>query len=229
MAAVPLRPDASGRVRDLASRVPEKSRGKALATQGWDRYSKGDLEGAEKLLSQATAEPGAAPWVFYALGYAELGLGHLGKAIQSWERVRAAVPEFNPVYLDLADACLQSNDPGRAIEVLRDGERRWPLDTEILNALGTVQVQRGSLDDALDSFGRATKARPNEALAYFNLARTYELRYYRMRRFSQKEARWVANPADVRGAIENYQRYVKLGGPYEEQARLALERLQWVK
>jgi len=229
VAAVPMRPDASGRVRDLASRVPEPSRGKALATQGWDRYSKGDLEGAEKLLSQAAAEPGAAPWVFYALGFAELGLGHADKAIHSWERVRAEVPEFNPVYLDLADACLQSNDPGRAIEVLREGERRWPQDTEILNALGTVQVQRGSLDDALGSFKRATEANPKESLAYFNLARTYELRYYRMRRFSQQEARWVANPADVRVAIENYQRYLKLGGPYEDQAKLALERLEWVK
>ena len=224
-----LRPDVNERVRDLASRTGESSRGKELASKGWDRYSKGDLEGAARLLSEAAAEPDSAPWVFYALGWAQLGLKQPERAAESWERVRAAVPAFSAVYLDLTDAYLQADDPGRAIDVLRAGEHRWPKDTEILNALGTVQVRRGSLDDALDSFRRATEARPDESLAYFNLARTHELRYYRMRRFSQREARWVANPADLRNAIENYQRYLKLGGPYEDQARLALGRLEWVK
>jgi hypothetical protein len=38
-----------------------------------------------------------------------------------------------------------------------------------------------------------------------------------------------ANPADIKNAIENYQRFLKLGGPHEDQAKLALQRLQWVK
>lgn len=226
---LPLRPDVNDRVRNLASAEGESSHGRELASKGWDLYSKGDLEGAARLLRQAAAEPGAAPWVLYALGFAELGLNQPQMAARLWEQVRAAVPEFTAVYLDLTDAYLQADDPGRAAGVLRAGERRWPKDTEILNALGTVQVHRGSLDDALDTFKRATEARPDVSLAFFNLARTYELRYYRMRRYSQPEARWIANAEDVQRAVEYYQRYLKLGGPYEDQARLALERLQWAK
>jgi len=97
----------------------------------------------------------------------------------------------------------------------------------VLNALGTVQVKRGAVNDALATFKRALAADPKDALAYFNLGRTYELRYYQMRRFSRPTARWVDNPEDARKAIENYERYLAIGGPYEADARSAVERLRW--
>lgn len=224
-----LRPDTATRVRELATRAPDTGAAKTLASEGWDRYGKGDLEGAEKLLKQAAAQPGAAPWISYALGFAELGLRKPQDAAQSWERVRAAVPEFAAVHLDLTDAYLQLDDAGRAVEVLRAAEARWPEDTEVLNALGTVQVRRGSLNDAIDTFRKAIEARPKESLSYFNLARTYELRYYRMRRFSRSDGRWIDNPDDLKKAIENYDAYLTIGGAYDAEARAAVERLRWVK
>jgi tetratricopeptide (TPR) repeat protein len=93
-------------------------------------------------------------------------------------------------------------------------------------------VRRGALDDAIATFGKATEAKPQDALAYFNLGRTYELRYYRMRRWirmSPSEGRWMGNPADVKRAIASYERYVKLGGPFETEARQAMQNLQWIK
>ena len=94
---------------------------------------------------------------------------------------------------------------------------------------GTIQVRRGSLDDALNSFKKATEAKPDESLAYFNLARTYELRYFKTRRYSQSQRRWMANSEDVKRALANYELYVKLGGPFEAQAHEAIQALQWVK
>ncbi len=133
------------------------------------------------------------------------------------------------MWLDVVDAQLRLDDVNAAIDVLRQARGRWPEDTEILNALGTAEVRRGTLDQALAAFKKASETAPQEPLAYINLGRTYELRYYKTRRYSAQAGGWVANKADLAAAIENYERYLKLGGPFEEQARQSLERLQWLK
>lgn len=201
----------------------------SLASQGWERYQKGDLEGAAELLGRAVVDRNAQPWVFYALGYSELALRHIGKAAGAWETVRAAAPDFRAVYLDLADAYMQLESYGRAIDVLKMADARWPGDMDILNATGTILVRRGALNDAIDTFKRATDVKPEDALAYFNLGRTYELRYVKTRRYSQSEARWISNRADLGNAIASYEQYVKLGGPFATQAREAIQNLQWLK
>jgi tetratricopeptide (TPR) repeat protein len=220
-----LRPDSVGRVRELASGAQGTGPAAKLASQGWDLYGKGDLEGAERLLAQAAGQ-GAPPWVSYALGFAQAGLKKPAEALQAWERVRSAVPEFEPVYLDLADVYLQLNNADKAVETLRAAEARWPSDADVLNALGTIQVRRNALGDAIETFQRAAKANPQDSLAFFNLGRTYELRYFAMRRFSRPSSRWVDNPEFLNKAIENYEVCTKLGGPYAEDARAAVERLR---
>lgn len=226
-----LRPDAGERIRALASRDgPESAQG--FASQGWDRYQQGDLEGAAEWLGRAAADPGARPWVRYALGYAALGLGRAQQAAAEWDQVRQAVPEFLPVYLDLADAYVHLQNYARALDTLRTAAARWPTDIDVLNATGTIQVRRGALDDAIETFTKATKAKPEDALAYFNLGRTYELRYYKMRRWvrvTSSEGRWVGNNADLKSAVASYERYLTLGGPFEVPARQAIQNLQWVK
>jgi VWFA-related protein len=227
--AFSLRPDSNARVRELASREGGTAGTDGLASQGWDRYREGDLERAAESLGKAGADPNARPWVNYALGFAELGLRHLEKAAQAWEKVRGAVPEFRAVYLDLADAYIQAENYGRAIDVLRIADGRWPGDVDLLNAIGTIQVRRGALNDAVGTFRKATDSNPGDGLAYFNLGRTYELRYFKMRRYSESEARWLANPADIKNAIAGYEQYLRIGGPYETQAREAIQKLQWIK
>jgi len=222
---IALRPDGAARVRNLASTSMDSAASKSLASRGWDRYTKGDLEGAEPLLAKAAGLPGAAPWVSYALGFAEAGLKRPAEAVRSWERVRAEAPQFEPVYLDLADVYLQVNDPDRAISTLRAADERWPGDVDVLNALGTVQVTRGAHADAIATFQKAIAAKPGDGLAYFNIARTYELRYYALRRFSRPNARWIDNPDLLTKARENYEAYVRLGGPFLIEAQAALTRI----
>jgi len=222
---VVLRPDSGGRVRELASAAQGTGPAAKLASQGWDLYGKGDLEGAERLLAQAAGQ-GAPPWVSYALGFAQAGLRKPAEALQAWERVRAAAPEFEPVYLDLADVYLQLNDADKAVQTLRAAETRWPSDADVLNALGTIQVRRNALGEAIETFERAARANPQDPLAFFNLGRTYELRYFAMRRFSRPSSRWVDNPEFLNKAIENYEACAKLGGPYADDARAAVDRLR---
>ena len=239
LSAVRLRPDTVERVARLqaegegARAEPGEAAGSPgtvdpHAREGWDRYQRGDLEGAREALA-AAATPSARPWVRYALGLAEYGLGHPREAAASWERVRTAVPAFQPVYFDLADSYLSLDDLGSALRVLRAAEVRWPQDLEVLNALGVVQVRRGALDDAIRMFDRAVVADPKDATAYFNLGRAYEIRYDRSQRWSRVAKSWSANRADLEAARANYRQYLAIGGPLEVSVREALKRLDRMK
>jgi VWFA-related protein len=222
-----------GRRRDGAGTEPGRSRdgagteGNTDAIEGWAAYQRGDLESARASLSHAAAQPTAHAWVFYALGQSDYALGHYANAATAWERVRFAAPDFKPVYFDLVDGYLQLKEYDKATRVLRDGERRWRHDTEVLNALGVVQVARGALDDAVKSFEEAVGSNAADALSYFNLAKACELRYWKYRRFVSQTRQWIANGSDRNRAIDNYKKYLELGGPLEAAAREGLARLDW--
>jgi tetratricopeptide (TPR) repeat protein len=216
-----IRPDASKHVDALAGGAADTD-----ATAGWTAYQQGDLESARTALTAAAARPGARPWVQYALGQSQYALRDYPSAVASWEHVRSSAPDFEPVYFDLVDGYIQVKDPDKAIRVLRDAKRRWTKDSEVDNALGVVQAARGSLDDAVQSFAEAVAAAPQEAIGYFNLAKTFELRY---RRNTQRArvARQAVRTSDRDKAVANYKRYLEIGGPLADSAREGLARLGW--
>jgi tetratricopeptide (TPR) repeat protein len=194
---------------------------------GWGAYQRGDVESAARTLATAAAAPDARPWVHYALGLSRYALQRYHDAAEAWERVRRAVPEFEPVYFSLADAYGQQHDEGTAIKTLRDAEQRWPQDPEVSDAIGVIQVRRGALDAAIESFERATTVGPADALGYFNLARAHQMRLAKSQRYDQFTQKWIGGDEDRRRAIANFERYVELGGPYERQAKEALAALSW--
>jgi len=217
-----LRPNAAQHVEALAANAPDHD-----ADKGWSAYQRGDVEGARASLAVAATRPTARPWVRYALGQANYALGRYQDAVGEWEKVKTDAPEFEPVYFDLVDGYIQVRDPDRAIRTLRDAEQRWPNDVEVFDALGVVQVTRGALDDAVKSFEKAIALAPKEAVTYFNLAKTFELRYQRTRHYVTQTRTWVSNKADLESAIANYKRYLEIGGPLADSAREGLTRLEW--
>ncbi len=225
-AAVALSPQTQAHIRAFAASQPKGGAAQTLADDGWNRYTKGDLAGAAAKLEEAAAAPAAASWITYALGYAQFGQGRTKEAVASWEKVRAAAPDFEGVYLDLANGYLTLSDPVHAVSVLRVAEQRWPNDLKVLNAIGTLQVRQQVLDDAIHTFQKAIDANTKDPTAYLNIARTYELRYYKMRRYSRPGGAQAANPEDAKRAIENYEAYLKHGGPDKASARAAIERLK---
>ncbi|HEX9366085.1 MAG TPA: tetratricopeptide repeat protein, partial [Vicinamibacterales bacterium] len=167
------------------------------------------------------------PWVVYALGLSQFALRRYPDAAQAWERVRRDVPEFEPIYFSLADAYGLQREEGTALKVLREAERRWPADAEIANAIGVIQIRRGALDAAIESFQRATATAPDEALGFFNLARTCQMRLLKAQRYDPQLQKWIGGDEDRRRAIANFQKYLQLGGPYVRQAQEALTALGW--
>jgi VWFA-related protein len=210
-----------------AARMTPATGSSAAADRGWAAYSQGDLESAVKDLGEAAKAPDARPWVSYALGLAHFALQQPRDATQAWERVRREVPDFEPVYFNLADAYTLQKEDSAALRVLRDAEKRWPQDDEVANAIGVIHVRRGSLDAAIDSFARATTIAPAEALGYFNLARTVQMRLAKSQRYDPQMQKWIGGEEDRRRAIAGFQKYLEIGGPYERQAREALAALAW--
>jgi VWFA-related protein len=229
MATTRLRPNVDETLKSLAGAETAAAAGD-LAKKGWDAYQRGDVENALVSFTAAAEQADVRPWVLYALGLSQVALARPLDAVASWERVRAAVPEFEPVYIDLADTYVQLSDLTKALAVLRDAEKRWPTDAEIHNAIGVIHFRRGALDDAIDAFARATAVQPEDALGYYNLGRAYEMRFARGQRYVSSQRKWVAaSQDDRRRAEENYERCVRLGGPYAQDAADAISRLQWSK
>ncbi len=197
------------------------------ARAGWDAYQRGDVKAAKAALSEAARHPGAPPWVHYTLGWAELALADYPAASTDWERVRQAVPEFQPVYFDLADSYLQQKEYGKAVAALRDAERRWPKDSEVVNALGVVQASRGAIDDAVKSFEQAVTLNAGDATSCYNLARMLEVRYVRLTRLRRSlvGTQDGNSVSDKERAIAYYGRTVLLGGPLVDSAKEGLKRL----
>jgi len=218
-----LRPDAGKHV-DL---LLKNESADAAAKAGWDAFQRGDVASARASLETAAKDPAAAAWVHYALGMTEYALHEYPESTKSWERVRGAAPEFEPVYFDLVDSYLQLKDHDQALRVLHAAKERWPRDPDVFNALGVVQTVRGSIDDAVKSFQDAVAVAPADGVGYFNLGRALEMRYAKSQRYVQQLRKWVSNDADRTAALENYKRYLEIGGPYAKDAQAGIARLSW--
>jgi tetratricopeptide (TPR) repeat protein len=185
------------------------------------------VESAARELSAAAAAPDARPWIHYALGLSQFALRRYREAADAFEHVRRLAPEFEPIYFSLADAYGLQHDEGAAVKALREAEHRWPVDPEVADAIGVIQVRRGALDAAIESFERAVTVGPADALGYFNLARAHQMRLQKSQHYDAHMQRWVGGDEDRRRAIANFEKYLKLGGPYERQAHEALSALGW--
>ncbi|MGE3468916.1 MAG: VWA domain-containing protein [Vicinamibacterales bacterium] len=227
--ALHARPVAADHVAALASSGggTGSSEAETAAREGWQAYERGDLERARTRLGDAVRLDTPRPWVYYALGFAEMATASPKAAATAWEEVRAAAPEFQPVYFDLADAYLRLGRSSDALDVLEAAERRWPGDTEVLNALGAIHVGRGSIDAGLSCFQRALAANEADAMTHFNLGKSYELRYIRSARFVRSTRQWHRDEGARQDAIRHYQRHIELGGAMADQAREGLRRLAW--
>jgi tetratricopeptide (TPR) repeat protein len=139
------------------------------------------------------------------------------------------VPDFEPVYMDLADTYAAKADLTTALAIVREAEKRWPNSADVHSAIGVIHVRRGALDDGIKELTRVTELAPEDPLAYLNLGRTYALRYHRGRRYVTSQRRWVAPEGDRTKAVNALRQCVKLGGPYAAQASQELSVLEWSK
>ena len=229
-ASLRARIDSGNLVQELqhsGERLDPAKGSKDAAGKGWAAYQKGDVEGAVRYLGEATKAQDVRPWVRYALGLAHLALQQYPDAVRQWEDVRKAVPDFEPVYFNLADGYMLQRNEESALKVLRDAEQRWPKDAEIFNAMGVLQIRKGALDSAIESFTHATAAAPEDGLGFFNLGRAYQMRSVKAQHFDSAREKWVGGEGDTKKAQGAYEKYIQIGGPFVQQAKEALQALAW--
>jgi hypothetical protein len=222
-----MRINAEDMILKLAGEPPAASSAGSAAAEGWAAYQRGDLARAAALLGEAAANPGAPAWVSYALGFAKVAEGKRSDAVLAWERVRLLAPEFEPVHHDLADIYVQMGEEARALALLRLAEKRFPSSADIFNAMGVIYSRRGALDEAVRAFTKAVQVAPEDSLGYFNLARSYQVRYMKTVRYIPNMRRWMGREEDRERAIDHFEKYLEMGGPYAEHAREALAALSW--
>ena len=226
---VRLRPDPEARVKALSARETAPGGAAEVAERGWQAYERGDVETAFAAFSDAATRADVRPWVLYALGMTQTALNKPADAVTSWERVRAAVPDFEPVYMDLADTYAHLGNLTQALAVVRDAEKRWPQSADVQSAIGVIHVRRGALDEGVRALERAASLNEKDPLAHLNVARAYALRFNQGRRYVTSQRRWVAPEGDRQKALEAFKRCVALGGPYARQAAEEMSILEWSK
>jgi tetratricopeptide (TPR) repeat protein len=224
---VRLRPDPEARVKALSARETSAPGATDLAERGWQAYERGDIDTAHTAFSEAATRTDVRPWVLYALGMTQTALNKPADAITSWEKVRAAVPDFEPVYMDLADTYAHLGNLTQALAIVREAEKRWPASADVQSAIGVIHVRRGALNEGIAALEKAAALEPDDALAHLNVGRAYALRFNQGRRYVTSQRRWIAPEGDRQKAMAAFKRCVDLGGPYARQAAEELSLLEW--
>jgi hypothetical protein len=53
------------------------------------------------------------------------------------------------------------------------------------------------------------------------------MRMLKSQRYDRQSEKWIGGEDDRRRAVAAYEQYLKIGGPYERQAKEALASLNW--
>jgi tetratricopeptide (TPR) repeat protein len=161
------------------------------------------------------------------LGQADYALGEFKDAAVAWERVRSRQPQFQPVYLDLADDYVKINERRKALDVLKTARQRWPANADVLNAQGVIEAGGGDLDAAINVFRETVALAPKETITYLNLGKALELQYFQ-KRHNLRLLNWGSGANEERERLEAitvYEQYLATGGPYGDLAKEGIARL----
>ena len=172
------------KARELAPNDPQIS-----GAVGRIAYQTGDLQWAYGLLQEAARETGAGVGVLHDLAWAAYGLGHVGEAQETMQRVLKAAPdsaEAKDAKAFLALAGVEKKDLQLAAPEAEKVLQTDPSYVPALMVRGAVQAERndskaaaGTLEEVLRRFPEFTPAQKELAAIYAEdpgqIARAYEL------------------------------------------------------
>lgn len=141
----------------------------ALAQLEWSAGQRGAADAAIARLLKL--EPGNAA-ANMAAGQIALARGSLDNARTHFEAVRAARPESFDARLLLAQVALGQANGKHADELLGEAVKLAPHSATVRNAAGTLNLNFGRADRALEHFREAVALDAADPVGWFNLART---------------------------------------------------------
>jgi protein O-GlcNAc transferase len=138
----------------------------SLLSMGFALSELGRFEEAQTQLAQAVALDPTSPDAHYLLGSANHALNRPSEAIAAWQEAVSRKPDFELCRSRLIQALAQSGDLAAAEAVAVAGTHASPMCADMPFLLGNIHVTRNELDQAVDSFAKATKIKPDFAQAH---------------------------------------------------------------
>jgi tetratricopeptide (TPR) repeat protein len=135
----------------------------------------GDLPSAVTILNKALEADPADQESRYALGQVFLAMGRVDEGrreLDKYESIRQQVESANRSY-ETGVSRLAAGEYAAAEKLLREAVRLAPSYGPALNSLGTLLLDRGSPEKALDFLKRAVEANPLNAASWFSLGKAY--------------------------------------------------------
>ena len=146
------------------------SKSKATGGRGIALWLLGNLEDAEKALSEAASDGG----VEYELGCCRLELGLYDAAIEAFKDISKSDPRHDDVVLLMAEADTKAGRSDKSFEVLQEVIRTNPSPAAYYQ-LGLACAAEGNQVDAVQSYEKALEIDPDYAPATFRLGYAYVL------------------------------------------------------
>jgi VWFA-related protein len=179
---------------------------------GLAELAHGDVNRAASDFAQALKTvPGFFPAAFY-LGACYASGGQDREAATVWRTTLITDPGAPWIYTVLADALLRSNETGQALNLLRETQKLWPENDDVLMRLGTALSKAGQPDQAVKTLDGYLTRHPDDA----------DRRLLVMRLLY--EARVLGRPLESAAAdralfLRHFGAYEKMNGASLDQAR----------
>jgi len=167
--------DATGKPRV----VVEAKLGAAEALLAMDKAAD-----AKKLLADLTTPEPVNANVEIWQGKVAAALGESQDAVRHFRNAIALDPTAIGAYMALAIHYADTRRPGEAVAVLVEAQKNVEITAEVRRLLGSAELQRGRLDEAIEHFEAALDMEPRDSSAEFGLAEAYR----RKAMFAEAEA-----------------------------------------
>lgn len=134
----------------------------------------GQLDKAEAAARRLARKQGEAnPRVLHLLGLIARDRGRLDRAVQLFEKARAAAPEAPDILCDLGNALKQAGRHEQAVACHRAVARLLPLSAPALSNLGVALGAAGETAEAITHLSRAVELAPRDAEIRYNLGNAF--------------------------------------------------------
>ncbi len=169
----------------------------SLVSLGFALSELGRFDEAHRRLAEAVALDPTSHDAHYLLGSASHALNRPEEAIAGWREALARKPDFELCRSRLIQTLAQSGDLAAAEAVAVEGRHASPLCADMPFLLGNIHVTRGELDEAVDSFGKAVKIKPDFAQAHQALGEVLKRQGHRIAAIESHRRCVTLSPADA--------------------------------
>jgi predicted Zn-dependent protease len=185
------------------------------------------FQSAEAILAAALENDPRQPLLHAARGDLALERQEVAIAREHYQRAREADPRLLPATVGLARCLVLEQQPGQAVDLLREALEREPSNGPANAELGRLLMQQGDWNAALPKLEKARESDPGNARLAVDLARCYRRGGQARKGLAVLQSLRQPDTVDAAWRLELAQLYTILNRKAEAQAeRMAAQQLE---